>query len=206
MSSLAHPFILGLNFFKLTKSKIDFETNTVKTGSKICRADTHCIKSSTSTIIIRTSDVYRPCQLLPSKKVCWMVIFTLITVIILTAVASHTHCHFKPPFTKQGKSFVSREHNLTWKELLTYSTSILFTVRSLLAKSKNSRLYLLDWALSPVLAKKLHLTDHLALGAYNLLHPQNTSLIQQFTHVRCHFAMKVKEYPRFSLKIPRSTP
>ena len=199
MSSLAHPFILGLNFFKLTKSKIDFETNTVKTESKIYRVDTHCIKSSTSTIIIPTSDVYRPCQLLLSKKVCWMVILTLITVIILIAVVSHTHCHFKPPFTKQDKSFVSPEHNLTWKESLAYGTSIRFTVRSLLAKSKNSRLYLLDWAVSPVLAKKLHLTDHLALGAYNLLHPQNTSFIQQVTHVRCHVAMKVKEHPRFSL-------
>ena len=130
--------------------------------------------------------------------------FTLITVIILTVVASHTHCHFKLPFTKQDKSFVSPEHNLIWKELLAYGSSIRFTVRSLLAKSKNSRLYLLDLALSPVLAKKLHLTDHLALGAYNLLHPQNT-LIQQVTHVRCHFAMEVKEHPCFSLKIPRST-
>ena len=31
VSSLTHPLILGLNFIKLTKSKIDFESNTVET-------------------------------------------------------------------------------------------------------------------------------------------------------------------------------
>ena len=45
-----------------------------------------------------------------------------------------------------------------------------FTVRSqLLESKKNSRQYLLDWALAPVLADKLNLTDHLVLGAYNPL-------------------------------------
>ena len=34
VSSLAHPLFLGLNFHKLTKSKIDFQTNNVKIGSK----------------------------------------------------------------------------------------------------------------------------------------------------------------------------
>ena len=115
VSSWAHPLTLGLNFFKFTKSKTDFETNTVETGSKLYPVDTHCIKSSTSTIIIPTSDVYWPCQLLLNKKACWMVIFRLVIVIILTAVASHTHCHLKSPF---GKAFVSAECNLTWKELL----------------------------------------------------------------------------------------
>ena len=62
------------------------------------------------------------------QKVCWMVTFMLITVIILTAVASHTHCHFKPPFGKQDESFVSPERNPTWKELLACGTSICFTV------------------------------------------------------------------------------
>ena len=90
VSSLAHPLILGLSLLKLTKSKVDFETNTVEIGSQIYPADKHCIKSSTSAIIIPTSDVYRPCQLLLNKKACWMVIFMLITVIFLTAVASHT--------------------------------------------------------------------------------------------------------------------
>ena len=167
VSSLAQLLILGLNLLKLNKSKIDFETNTVKTESKIYPADTHCIKSYTSTIIIPASDVYRPFQLLLNKKSFWMVTFILITVIILTAVASHTHCHFKPPFGKQDLSFVSPERNLTLKELLTYGTSIRFTVRSLLVESKkNSRLYLLDWALPPVLAENLHFTNHLALGVY----------------------------------------
>ena len=115
VSSWAHPLILGLNFLKLTKSKTDFETNTVETGSKLYPVDTHCIKSSTSTTIIPTSDVYWPCQLLLNKKACWMVIIRLVIVIILTTVASQTHCHFNSPF---DKTFVSAERNLTWKELL----------------------------------------------------------------------------------------
>ena len=115
VSSWAHPLILGLNFLKLTKSKTDCETNTVETGSKLYPVDTHCIKSSTSTTIIPTSDVYWPCQLLLNKKACWMVIIRLVIVIILTTVASQTHCHFNSPF---DKTFVSAERNLTWKELL----------------------------------------------------------------------------------------
>ena len=133
-----------------------------------------------------------------------MVIFMLITAIIPIAVASHTHCHFKPPFGKQDESFVSHKRNLIWKELLAYSTSIRFTVRSLLVESKkNSWLYLLDWALPPVLPTELHLNDHLVLGAYNLLHPQNTSLIQPVTHARCHLATNNKGRPRFPLKRPQ---
>ena len=34
MSSLTHTLILGLNFLKLTKSKVDFETNTVETSGE----------------------------------------------------------------------------------------------------------------------------------------------------------------------------
>ena len=94
--------------------------------------------------VLPISDVYQPYQLLLNKKVFWMLILTLITVIILTAVACLTHCHFKPLFGKQGKSFVLPEHNLTWKKLLAYGTSIRFTVWSLLVQSKkNSRLYFL---------------------------------------------------------------
>ena len=58
LSSLAHPLIPGLNFLKLTKSKTEFETNNIETGSKIYPAEVHCITSSSSTIIITTSDVY----------------------------------------------------------------------------------------------------------------------------------------------------
>ena len=147
-----------------------------------------------TTAVLPTSDVYRPCQLLLNKKGYWMVIFTLITVIILTVVASHTHCNFKLPFEKQGESFVLPERSLTGKELLAYDTSIRFTVRSLLVESKkDSQLYLLDWALPPVLAKKLHISNHFVLGVHNPLSPQNTSLIQTVIHARCHFAMKVRE-------------
>ena len=118
VSSLAHPLILGLNILQLPKSKIGFETNTVEARSKIYPADTLCIKSSTSTIIIPSSDVYRSYQLLLNKKPCCIFKFTLNTVIVLTAVASHTHCHLKHLFGKQDKSFVSPEPDLTWKELL----------------------------------------------------------------------------------------
>ena len=58
VSSLAYPLILGLNFLKLTESRIDLNTNTVEIGSKIHPADVHCITNSTSTIIIPTSDIY----------------------------------------------------------------------------------------------------------------------------------------------------
>ena len=160
-----------------------------------------------NTVIIPTSDVYRPWQLLLNKKACWMVIFMLITVIILTAVASHTHCYFKLSFKKQGESFVSPECNLTWKELLAYGTSIRFTDKSLLVQSKkNNRLCLLDWPLPPVLAERLHLMDHLVLGAYNLLHPQNTILIQTVTHTRCRFFIRDEEHLSSPARAPSEIP
>ena len=52
VSSLTHHLILGLDFLKLTKSKVDFETNTVETGSTLYLANTHYMQSSNSTIII----------------------------------------------------------------------------------------------------------------------------------------------------------
>ena len=179
MSPLAHPLILGLNFLKLTKSKIDFNINNVEIGSKIYPADVHCITNSTSTITTLTSDLYRPYQLLLNKKVCWMTLFILIIAVVVTAVASHTHYHFKPPFKEPDKPIVSPARTLTWKELLAYGTSVCFTVRSQSARSeKTSRVYSLNWTLPPVLAKRLHITNHLVLGVFNPLHLQNTSLIQ----------------------------
>ena len=62
VSSLTHHLILGLDFLKLTKSKVDFETNTVETGSTLYLANIHCMQRSNSTIIIPKSDVYRLCQ------------------------------------------------------------------------------------------------------------------------------------------------
>ena len=128
VSSLTQSLILGLNFLKLTKPKIDFKTNTVETGSKIHSADTHCITSSSCTIIIPTSDVYWPFQLLLNQKACWVVIFTLITVVVLMTDASHTYCHFRSPFKKHDKCFIPPARNLTWKELLAYSYPIRFTL------------------------------------------------------------------------------
>ena len=58
LSSLAHHLILGLNFFKLTKSKIDFNISNVEIGSKAYSADVHCITNSTFTITIPRSDIY----------------------------------------------------------------------------------------------------------------------------------------------------
>ena len=51
VSLLTHPFILGLNFLKLTKSKVGFESNTVETGSTLYPANTHYMPSSNSTIM-----------------------------------------------------------------------------------------------------------------------------------------------------------
>ena len=126
-----------------------------------------------------------------------MTIFILITVVAVTPFASHTQYHFKPPFKEPDKPIVLPAHTLTWEELLAYGTSVRFMVRSQHARSaKAIRLYFLDWTLRPVLATRLHISNHLVLGVYNPLHPQNTSLIQTVTHTRCHLAMKVKERHR----------
>ena len=70
VSSVAHPLILGLYFFKVAQSKIDFNTNNVEIGWKIHPVDDHCITNSTSTITIPISDIYQPCRLLLNKKGC----------------------------------------------------------------------------------------------------------------------------------------
>ena len=152
--------------------------------------------SSNSTIIIPKSDVYRPCQLLLNKKACWMIALMLTIVIILTAIASYTHCHFNPSFKKQNKPFVSSERNLTWKQLLTYGTTIRLKIQLQAARpEKTGQLYFLDWTLPSVLTKRLHISSHLALDVYDPLSPKNTSLIQTVTHARCHLAMNVSERP-----------
>ena len=140
-------------------------------------------------------------------QACWTIIFILITAVAFTTVASHTHCHFKPLFKEHDKSIVSPARKLTWKELLAYSISIRFTIRSRPVRSKKtSRLYLLDWTLPPVLTERLHIKDHLVLGVYNPLHPQNTFLIQTVTHACCHFVMRDKERSRSPTKGSTSTP
>ena len=53
----AKPIKQGLNFLKLTKSKVDFETNTVETGLTLYSASICYMQSSNSTIIIPKSDV-----------------------------------------------------------------------------------------------------------------------------------------------------
>ena len=175
-------------------------------GSEIHPADVHCITNSSSTIMIPTSDIYQPCRLILNKNACWMVAIMLIVVIILTAVASHTHCHFNPPFKEQDKHIVSSARNLTWKELLAYGTTVRLKVKLQPARSeKTGQLHFLDWTLPPVLAKRLHISNHLVLGVYNPLPPQNTSLIQTISHACCHFAMKAKERP-LPLKDPNEIP
>ena len=130
----------------------------------------------------------------------------LTIAIILTVVASHTHCHFNPPFKKQNKPFVSSERNLTWKQLLTYGTTVRLKIRLQAARpEKTGQLYFLDWTLPRALVKKLHISNHLALGVYDPLSPKNTSLIQTVTHAHCHFAMNTSEQPR-PLKNPNTIP
>ena len=158
---------------------------------------------SNSTIIIPKSDVYRPCQLLSNKMACWMIALMLTIVIILTAVASHTHCHFNPPFKKRNKPLVSSARNLTWKELLAYGTTVCLKIRLQAARpEKTGQLYFLDWTLPPGLAKRLHISNHLALGVYDTLSPKNTSLIQTVTHACFHPAMNASERPPTPLKTP----
>ena len=188
--------MLGLNFLKLTKSKVDFETNTIEPGSTLYPANTHYMKSPNSTNVIPKSDVYRLDQLLLNKKACCMIALMLTIVIILTAVASQTLCHFNRPFKKQNKPLGSSERSLTWKELLTYGTTICLKIRLQAARlEKTGQLYFLDWTLPPVLAKRLHISNHLALGFHDPLSPKNTSFIQTVTHARCHLAMNASERP-----------
>ena len=76
-----------------------------------------------------------------------MIALMLIVVIILTTVASHAHCHFNP-FKKQAKSFILHERNFTWKELLTYVTSVRLKIKLQFARpEKTGQLYFLDWTL-----------------------------------------------------------
>ena len=79
--------------------------------------------------VLPKSDVYRPCQLLLNKKVCWMIALMLTIVIKLLAVASHTHCHLNPSFKKQNKHLFSSARNHTWEELLTYGTTVRLKIR-----------------------------------------------------------------------------
>ena len=166
----------------------------------------HCITNSTSTITIPTSTIYRPDQLLLNKKAYWMTIFILITAVAVTAVAYHTHYHFKPPFKEPDKPIVSPARTLTSKELLAYGTLVRLKTRLQPARSeKTSQIHFFDWTLPPVLAKRLHISNHLVLAVYNPISPQDASLIQTVTHTRCHFAMKVRECPR-PLKDPNTPP
>ena len=88
------------------------------------------------------SDVYRSCQLLLNKKTCWIIALMLNTV---TVVASHSHCHFNPLFKKQNKPLVLSERNLTWKELLTYTTTVRLKIRLQAARpEKTGQLYFLE--------------------------------------------------------------
>ena len=126
-----------------------------------------------------------------------MIALMLTIVIILTAVPSQSHCYFNLPFKKQNKPLVSSEGNLTWKELLTYGTTVHLEIRLQATRpEKTGQLYFLDWTLPPVLAKRLHISNHLALGVYDPLSSKNTNLIQAITHARCHPALSASECPR----------
>ena len=100
-------------------------------------------------------------------------------------------------FLKLTKSKVDLDRNLTWKQLLTYGTTVRLKIRLQAARpERTGQLYFLDWTLPPVLTKRLHISNHLALGVYNPLSPKNTSLIQTVTHTCCHLAMNASEHPR----------
>ena len=108
-----------------------------------------------------------------------MIALILTIVTTLSAVATHTHCHLSPPFKKQNKPFVSSEHNFTWKQLLTYGAIVRLKIRLQAPRpEKTGQLYFLDWMLPPVLAKRLHVSDHLAVNASERPRtPQNTNTI-----------------------------
>ena len=171
ISPVPHLYNITLTLVILNPSSKDWTSSnllnrklTLKLTPSKHLANTHYMPSSNSTIIIPKSGVYRPCQLLLNKKACWMIALMLTIVIILTAVASHTHCHFNPPFKKQNKPFVSSERNLTWKQLLNYGTTVRLKIRLQAARlEKTGQLYFLDWTLPPVLTKRLHISITLLL-------------------------------------------
>ena len=81
-----------------------------------------------------------------------MIVPASITVIILTAIASHVHCDLNPSVKKQQKLPTQTAHNLIWKELLTYHTCAFFNSKLQAVKSKkNCKLFLLDWDPSSLL-------------------------------------------------------
>ena len=81
-----------------------------------------------------------------------MIVAASITVIILTAIASHVHCDLNPSVKKQHKLPTQTAHNLIWKELLTYHTCAFFNIKLQAVKSKkNCQLFLLDWDSSSLL-------------------------------------------------------
>ena len=78
-----------------------------------------------------------------------------------------------------------------------HDTTVGLKIRLQVARpEKTGQLHFLDWTLPTVLAKTLHISNHLALGAYDPQSPKNTSLIQTVTHARCHLAMNASERPR----------
>ena len=118
-----------------------------------------------------------------------MIALMLTIVVILTTVASHIYCHF-PLFKKKNKLLVSSARNLTWKELLTYGTTVRLKIRLQAARPENTgQLYFLDWTLPASLGEK---TTHFQPTCFRYLwplSPKNTSLIQTVTHACCHLAM-----------------
>lgn len=136
-----------------------------------------------------------------------MVIAALITMIILTAVACHTHCHLKTPFWKQEELLTPTTHNFIWKELLAYGTCAHSTVRLKTVKFKKTRqLFLLGWKIPPVLSERINFPSHLVMGVSNPLHPQNSTLIQPVTHVWCCFVIRDNERPNSTKRGPNQIP
>ena len=70
---------------------------------------------------------------------------------------------------------------------------------------KTGKLDFFDWTLPPVLAEKLRISNHLALGVYDPLSPKNTFLIQTVTRASFHLAMNTSERPS-PLKNPNTIP
>ena len=86
---------------------------------------------------------------------------------------------------------------IRYARVLTYGTTVRLTIRLQAAQpERTGQLYFLGWTLPPVLAKKLHISNHLALRVYDPLSPKNTSLIQTVTQVSCHLAMNASKRPR----------
>ena len=167
----AKPIKQGLNFLRLTKSEVDFETSTVETESvsgeyplytvfQFRHHNTEIWRLPTLPAAVKQEGLLDVCTYANYRNHTNQPLHPTPTVILINLLRNRT------------KPLVSPESNLTWKEILTYGTTVCLKILLQPTRpEKTSQLYFLDWTLPPVLAKRLHISNHFALGVYDPIFP-----------------------------------